>query len=248
MIFRNCNYRLVCSTEYLCLSLSCWLPYQPFLHISVPSSLMRMTEIDINSLVLKGCMYYVLFNTPYLLLINHYADLTYPSPSLPICLWSWSSLILPKQLPGILFLSPTITEQPYSLQVQSSKEKAQYFPIWCIWVWVWNTPNASRCESLRIVWFYIESKQWTKVDSNIAFSLEHREFDSTFSVAPLTSDMPSPDSIALLPSNCSYSTYVWYDRVAFFSTRGFVNIYHNAEWIANFYHIATNIEKLLLVW
>ena len=59
--------------------------------------------------------------------------------------------------------------------------------------------------------------------------------------------MPSPDSIALLPSNRSYSTDVWYDKVAFFSTRGFVNIYHNAEWIANFYHIATNIEKFPLV-
>ena len=31
------------------------------------------------------------------------------------------------------------------------------------------------------------------------------------------------------------------------STRGYVNIYHNAEWITNYYHIATNIEKFPLV-
>ena len=59
--------------------------------------------------------------------------------------------------------------------------------------------------------------------------------------------MPSPDSIALLPSNRSYSTDVWYDKVAIISTRGYTNIYHNAEWIANFYHIVTNIEKFPLV-
>lgn len=59
--------------------------------------------------------------------------------------------------------------------------------------------------------------------------------------------MPSRDSIALLPSNRSYSTAVWYDKVAIISTRGYTNIYHNAEWIANFYHIVTNIEKFPLV-
>ena len=59
--------------------------------------------------------------------------------------------------------------------------------------------------------------------------------------------MPSLDSIALLPSNRSYSTDVWYDRVAIISTRGYTNIYHNAEWIVSFYHIVTIIEKFPLV-
>ena len=126
--------------------------------------------------------------------------------------------------------------------------KARYFPICCIWAWVLNTPNASRCGNLRIVWFCIENKRWTSVASSISFSLEHREFNSTFSVSSLTSDMPSHDSFALLPSNRSYSTDVWYDKVAIISTRGYTNIYHNAEWIANFYHIVTNIEKFPLVW
>ena len=81
----------------------------------------------------------------------------------------------------------------------------------------------------------------------LVFSIEHREFDSVFTVAPMTNEMPSRDSVALLPSNRSFSTDVWYDRVAILSTRGFTNIYHNAEWIANFYHIALNIEKFPLV-
>ena len=151
------------------------------------------------------------------------------------------------QPPGILFLNPTIIERPNSLQDQNPMGKVRYFHICCIWAWVWNTPSASRCGNLRIVWFCIEYKRWTRVALSIAFSLEHREFNSTFSIAPLTSDMPPPDSITLLPSNRSYSTDIWYDKVAIFSTRGFVNIYHNAEWIANFYHIATNIEKFPLV-
>ena len=149
---------------------------------------------------------------------------------------------------GFYFWILPVIERPNSLQDQSPMGKARYFHICCIWAWVWNTPNASRCGNLRIVWFCIENKRWTRVALSIAFSLEHREFNSTFSVSSLTSGMPSPDSIALLPSNRSYSTDVWYDKVAFFSTRGFVNIYHNAEWIANFYHIATNIEKFPLVW
>ena len=106
--------------------------------------------------------------------------------------------------------------------------KGAVFYICCIWAWVLNTPNASRCGNLRIVWFCIENKRWTSVASSISFSLEHREFNSTFSVSSLTSDMPSHDSFALLPSNRSYSTDVWYDRVAIISTRGYTNIYHNA--------------------
>lgn len=83
--------------------------------------------------------------------------------------------------------------------------------------------------------------------SNFLCSLEYYEYKCAFSVAPLTSDMPSRKSVALLPSNGSFSTDVWYDKVAIFSTRGYTNIYHNTEWIANFYHIATNIEKFPLV-
>ena len=59
--------------------------------------------------------------------------------------------------------------------------------------------------------------------------------------------MPPRTSIALLASNESYSTNLWYDKLAIFATRGYINIYHNAEWIANFYHIAMNIEKFPLV-
>lgn len=59
--------------------------------------------------------------------------------------------------------------------------------------------------------------------------------------------MPSRDSIAMFPSNHSHSNNVWYDKLAVFSTRGEPNIYHNSEWIANFYHMAANIEKFPLV-
>ena len=81
----------------------------------------------------------------------------------------------------------------------------------------------------------------------VVFYLEHLEYNCTFSVAPLTRDMPPSNSIALLAANQSYSTDVWYDNIAIFSTRGCSNIYHNSEWIANFYHMAMNIEKFPLV-
>ena len=40
----------------------------------------------------------------------------------------------------------------------------------------------------------------------------------------------------------------WYDQVAILSTRGFSNIYHNAEWIMNFVHFAACSTELPLVW
>lgn len=40
---------------------------------------------------------------------------------------------------------------------------------------------------------------------------------------------------------------VVYDKIALLATRGFMNIYHNAEWIMNFIHFAVASDKLPLV-
>ena len=40
---------------------------------------------------------------------------------------------------------------------------------------------------------------------------------------------------------------VVYDKIAILATRGFMNIYHNAEWIMNFIHFAVASDKLPLV-
>ena len=40
---------------------------------------------------------------------------------------------------------------------------------------------------------------------------------------------------------------VCYDRIAILSTRGYANMYHNAEWIVNFIHYANNIAQFPLV-
>ena len=79
---------------------------------------------------------------------------------------------------------------------------------------------------LHIVSSYTAIMHLGKVFFLLFFYLEHLEYNCTFSVAPLTRDMPPSNSIALLAANQSYSTDVWYDNIAIFSTRGCSNIYH----------------------
>ena len=49
------------------------------------------------------------------------------------------------------------------------------------------------------------------------------------------------------PKTISIQQDTWYDHVAILSTRGFANIYHNAEWIMNFIHFAASSSVLQLV-
>lgn len=120
---------------------------------------------------------------------------------------------------------------PYMMNIGFNVKYTEWFEIW-------NTSHNVIIHSNRTS---------TKSNIIVVLCLEYREYNCTFSVAPLTSDMPPSHSIAFLASNQSYSTDVWYDNIAIFSTRGCSNIYHNSEWIANFYHMAMNIEKFPLV-
>lgn len=75
--------------------------------------------------------------------------------------------------------------------------------------------------------------------------LERRNYDCEISVIPIPTLLPTTTVFFSKDPIPQYN--VWYDHFAIFSTRGFSNIYHNAEWIMNFIHYSNSIQELPLV-
>lgn len=74
-----------------------------------------------------------------------------------------------------------------------------------------------------------------------------RGYDCDILLSSSLSDLPL-NSIARVTRNTArLQGDVCYDRIAILSTRGYANMYHNAEWIVNFIHYASNIANFPLV-
>ena len=84
-----------------------------------------------------------------------------------------------------------------------------------------------------------------KVLLSLSLSIVSHKYDCEIHINAFPDNTPT--DIVLFSQNPNPIYTVWYDRFAFFSTRGFANIYHNAEWIMNFIHYVIHIKEFPLV-
>ena len=74
-----------------------------------------------------------------------------------------------------------------------------------------------------------------------------RGFDCDILLSSSLSDLPLNNIARVTHNTARLQDDVCYDRIAILSTRGYANMYHNAEWIVNFIHYASNIANFPLV-
>lgn len=121
-------------------------------------------------------------------------------------------------------------KSPYFLPIENKWDYAEYFLY---------SP-----ESHTITFLRKNVKQPKKIMNHFLFK-DPQEYACSIHSAPLPSTVPN--TTTLFSKTPSLSSSVWYDRFAIFSTRGYLNIYHNTEWILNFIHYVMNIRNFPLV-
>lgn len=121
-------------------------------------------------------------------------------------------------------------KSPYFLPIENKWDYAEYFLY---------SP-----ESHTITFLRKNVKQPKKIMNHFLFK-DPQEYACSIHSAPLPSTVPNTTTI--FSKSPSLSSSVWYDRFAIFSTRGYLNIYHNTEWILNFIHYIMNIRNFPLV-
>lgn len=85
-----------------------------------------------------------------------------------------------------------------------------------------------------------------RVKIEVGFNLGFKKYNSQISIVHSIDTLPN--STSLYSKDPNPKQPVWYDQFAIFVTRGYANIYHNAEWIMNFIHIVNNIADFPLVY
>lgn len=121
-------------------------------------------------------------------------------------------------------------KSPYFLPIENKWDYAEYFLY---------SP-----ESHTITFLRKNVKQPKKIMNHFLFK-DPQEYACSIHSAPLPSTVPNTTTI--FSKSPSLSSSVWYDRFVIFSTRGYLNIYHNTEWILNFIHYVMNIRNFPLV-
>ena len=121
-------------------------------------------------------------------------------------------------------------KSPYFLPIENKWDYAEYFLY---------SP-----ESHTITFLRKNVKQPKKIMNHFLFK-DPQEYACSIHSAPLPSFIPNTTTI--FSKTPSPSSSVWYDRFAIFSTRGYLNIYHNTEWILNFIHYVMNLRAFPLV-
>ena len=121
-------------------------------------------------------------------------------------------------------------KSPYFLPIDNKWDYGEYFLY---------SP-----ESHLITFLRKNVKQPKKVMNGFLFK-DPQAYACSIHSAPLPSFVPNTTTI--FSKTPSPSSSVWYDRFAIFSTRGYLNIYHNTEWILNFIHYVMNLRAFPLV-